>query len=314
MIKGISSKNGLSAFHLKLIALSCMIIDHIGVIIFNYKVDMLNYIGRIAFPIYAFLVAEGCRHTQDRKQYLLRLGIFALISELPFDFAFHYARLGSFPRFEDFLGLTNIFFTLFLSVACIHIYETLKNRTQAVRLSALGICVIFLVTIFFVISFVTAEKAHIIILFYLYLVCIIVLCEMAPSQKSEEQKRNYSKCILAVLPLLPIFLQAILIHCDYGILGALLIFLLYFAKKRKMAVAIIMTFCLAFYGRAVFNAAHLRGEFNTYYALNTLFSMVSAFFIIQYNGQRGKNIKWPFYWAYPVHITILAILRSILFI
>lgn len=309
MIKRISSKNGLSAFHLKLIALSCMIIDHIGVILLNYRVDMLNYIGRIAFPIYAFLVAEGCRHTRDRKQYLLRLGIFALISELPFDFAFHHAMLGSFPRFENFLGLTNVFFTLFLSIACIHIFETLKNRTRAVQLSALAICVIFLVAIFFVISFVTAKKPHIIILFYLYLAFILVLCEIAPSQKAEEQKRNYSSCILAVLPLLPIFMQAIFINCDYGVLGVLLIFSLYFSKKREMTVVIIITFCLALYGRAVINAVCLYGEFNTYYALNTLFSMASAFFLIQYNGQKGKNIKWPFYWAYPVHITALTILH-----
>lgn len=313
MIKGISSKNGLSSFHLKLIALSCMIIDHIGVILLNYRVDMLNYIGRIAFPIYAFLVAEGCRHTRDRKQYLLRLGIFALISEIPFDFAFYYdARLGSFPWFENFLGLTNIFFTLFLSVACIHIYETLKNRTRAVQLSTLGICVVFLVIVFLVISFVTAKKPHIIILFYLYLACIITLCEMISSQKAEEQKHNYSSCILAVFPLLPILMQASFINCDYGVLGVVLIFFLYSAKKRKMTAAIIITFCLVLYGRAVFDAAYLYGEFNTYYALNTLFSTASAFFIIQYNGQRGKDIKWPFYWAYPVHITVLTILRYIL--
>lgn len=310
MIQDITSKNGLSAYQLKVIALSCMVIDHIGVILLNHRIDMLNYIGRIAFPIYAFLVAKGCRHTQNRKQYLLRLGIFALISEIPFDFAFYYdARLGSFPWFENFLGLTNIFFTLFLSVACIHIYEILKNRVRAVQLSALGICFIFLATIFFVISFVTAKKAHIIILFYLYLACIMILCEVTSSQEAEKQKRSYSSCILASVPLLPIFMQANFINCDYGVLGVLLIFSLYFAKKRKMAAVIIITFCLALYGQAVFDAVCLYGEFNTYYTLNTLFSMASAFFIIQYNGQRGKNIKWPFYWAYPVHITALTILH-----
>ena len=72
---------------LKLIACITMLIDHIGASRFP---DLLwiRVIGRIAFPIYCFLLAEGMRHTHDPLKYLLRLFIGIFLAELPFDFLF----------------------------------------------------------------------------------------------------------------------------------------------------------------------------------------------------------------------------------
>lgn len=72
---------------LKLIACITMLIDHIGASLFP---DLLwiRVIGRIAFPIYCFLLAEGMRHTHDPLKYLLRLFIGIFLAELPFDFLF----------------------------------------------------------------------------------------------------------------------------------------------------------------------------------------------------------------------------------
>ena len=47
--------------------------------------DWLTCIGRVAFPIFAFMIAEGFRKTHDRRKYVLRVVIFALIAEVPFD-------------------------------------------------------------------------------------------------------------------------------------------------------------------------------------------------------------------------------------
>ena len=63
---------GLTGNQLKIIAMITMTCDHVGVQLFPHLV-WLRYIGRLAMPIYAFMIAEGCRHTRDRKKYLLRL-------------------------------------------------------------------------------------------------------------------------------------------------------------------------------------------------------------------------------------------------
>ncbi len=104
----------MTSFWLKIIALVTMIIDHTGHVFFPDNL-WFRYIGRIAFPIYVFLVAEGCVHTKDIKKYLLRLGAFALISEIPFDLAF----IGKI----NFISNTNVFYTFFLGVASVVIYE-----------------------------------------------------------------------------------------------------------------------------------------------------------------------------------------------
>ena len=74
----------LNGFHLKLIAVCTMFIDHMGHTLFP-TVLWLRCIGRLAFPIFCFLIAEGCVYTRDRRKYALRLLAFALLSEVPFD-------------------------------------------------------------------------------------------------------------------------------------------------------------------------------------------------------------------------------------
>ncbi len=74
----------LNGFHLKLIAICTMFIDHMGHTLFP-GVMWLRCIGRVAFPIFCFLIAEGCIYTHDRKKYAARLLVFALLSEIPFN-------------------------------------------------------------------------------------------------------------------------------------------------------------------------------------------------------------------------------------
>ena len=111
----------MTGFHLKLIALTTMFIDHIGAVFFP-QVTLLRVIGRISFPLYAFLIAEGCRYTRNRWRYALGLGAFALISELPYDLALHPEFLENGLWGQNFLFQTNIFYTMFFAVAGIHIF------------------------------------------------------------------------------------------------------------------------------------------------------------------------------------------------
>lgn len=79
------NRKGISQEGLKLIACVTMLIDHVGaVFVPGYG---LRIIGRIAFPIYCFLMAEGAHYTRSPSRYALRLGTGMLLSEIPFDLA-----------------------------------------------------------------------------------------------------------------------------------------------------------------------------------------------------------------------------------
>ena len=68
---------------LKLLACATMLIDHIGAFLIPNMA--FRAVGRLAFPIYCFLLVQGIRHTRDPWKYLLRMAICAVASELPYD-------------------------------------------------------------------------------------------------------------------------------------------------------------------------------------------------------------------------------------
>lgn len=84
--KPAASAGGISQEGLKLIACVTMLLDHIGAALLP-QVEWLRVTGRIAFPIYCFLLAEGFHYTRNRTKYGLRLFAGVLLSEVPFDFA-----------------------------------------------------------------------------------------------------------------------------------------------------------------------------------------------------------------------------------
>ena len=82
-----AGRRGLAQEDLKIIGCVTMVIDHLGVLFFPWV--ELRIIGRIAFPIFCFLIAQGVAHTRDLRRYLDRLGSCAILSELPYDLAFY---------------------------------------------------------------------------------------------------------------------------------------------------------------------------------------------------------------------------------
>ncbi|PXV95423.1 TraX protein [Lachnotalea glycerini] len=116
-----SKKKQLSGSSLKVIAIITMLIDHIGAGILenlpgclesqsslHYTYYVFRYIGRIAFPIFCFLLVEGYLHTSNVKKYAIRLFIFAIISEIPFDLAFYHTVFITTHQ--------NVFFTLLIGL------------------------------------------------------------------------------------------------------------------------------------------------------------------------------------------------------
>lgn len=112
---------GLSGSALKVIAMISMVIDHIALYLMEYGTvlyETMRCIGRIAFPVFAFLIAEGFIHTKSRYRYFFTLLGFAVISEIPW-----YLLNGA-----D--GTHNVMFTLALGVATLMVLENLLQRSM----------------------------------------------------------------------------------------------------------------------------------------------------------------------------------------
>ena len=130
---------GISGFVLKMTAVVTMLVDHIAAspleqyLVANGMADfshglfyvylLMRTIGRMAFPIYLYLLVEGFYHTRSRAKYALRLLIFAVISEVPFDMAL-------MASFSD-LSHNNVFFTLLISLLTIWGMDEAAKRFAA---------------------------------------------------------------------------------------------------------------------------------------------------------------------------------------
>lgn len=111
---------GLSGSALKVIALISMVIDHVALYLMEQGTllyETMRCIGRIAFPVFAFLIAEGFIHTKNRYRYFFTLLGFAVVSEIPW-----YLLNGA-----D--GTHNVMFTLALGVATLMVLENLLQRS-----------------------------------------------------------------------------------------------------------------------------------------------------------------------------------------
>ena len=115
----------MTSFKLKMIAITTMLIDHIGAVLFP-DIIYFRIIGRLAFPLFAFLITEGFRKTNKEKKYMGRLFIFSLISQIPFWMAF-----------GNDSGL-NIFFTLTLALMALYFYEKYDNVLAVILIGLLA--------------------------------------------------------------------------------------------------------------------------------------------------------------------------------
>lgn len=143
-------KKGIPGSTLKLIAITTMLIDHIGAAIlermlvnngilgidysnlensmgffqsnaFLLIADMvLRLIGRLGFPIFCFLLIEGFTHTRNVWKYAFRLFLFAFISEVPFDLAFNGTVF--------YMDYQNVFFTLFLGLCALIVIKFIEDK------------------------------------------------------------------------------------------------------------------------------------------------------------------------------------------
>ncbi len=127
----------MSRYVLKIIALICMLCDHTSKVCLSggvlipvlgaegnlWLTTMLEVVGRMALPIFVWFTAEGAKKTRSPRKYLLRLLLFAVLSEMPFQLCFYGAGYLGFQP-----GCHNVIFTMFLGASGILAGEYLKEK------------------------------------------------------------------------------------------------------------------------------------------------------------------------------------------
>lgn len=165
--QNVTQKKGISGSTLKLIAIITMFIDHLGAAVLAryilasgymdiansgdiqlmmnwlqenavlyYIYSAMRMIGRVAFPIFIFLMVEGFEKTRNRWKYALRMGAFALISEIPFDLTFS-AEVLEF-------SYQNVFFTLFIGLLTMILVDAVSKLSwhKALKVIVDGIVIV----------------------------------------------------------------------------------------------------------------------------------------------------------------------------
>lgn len=261
----------LTSYHLKVIAIISMLIDHFAYIPFASILgeahsvaegnatyggmkqalllwaarhestlwtisDMMHWIGRLAFPLFCFLIVQGFMHTKSKGQYALRLALFALISEVPYDMAFNGCILS--------LRNNNVFFTLLTGLLMIWgISETKRwlDRWSCLENKMIG-------------------------------------------------KKILYACVIFVFAAAAAFLVTYVFDSSYGASGVITILIIFLMQSHPALALVLSTFVLALLN----------------FSFVQLFALPSALLVAMYNQNRGKPVKYFFYVVYPAHLLVFA--------
>lgn len=115
------SRFDISAAVLHILAMVLMLMDHLWATLLPAQ-DWLTCVGRVAFPIFAFMSVEGYFHTHNFKKYAQRMLLFAVLSEIPFDLM--YGGTWFYPVHQ------NVIWTLLMGLLGIHLMETVRKKQK----------------------------------------------------------------------------------------------------------------------------------------------------------------------------------------
>ena len=238
----------ITSFTLHILAMVSMLCDHLWATIVPGN-DWLTDIGRIAFPIFAFMIVEGYFHTRSLKKYVGRLFVFALISEIPFNLV-----MGSslfYPYHQ------NVLWTFLIAVFLIWLNELAKKKEKLWLRIVTGIGTMGLAFVLGLITFV-----------------------------------------------------------DYHYTGVLTILVFYFFRGRKWWHFVGQLLCLYYLNVEVLSGFYYEVEVfgQTVNIVRQGFALLALVPIWLYRGKQGpynKMIKNVYYWFYPVHLLVLAVVRML---
>lgn len=269
--------------------------------------SVIEGIGSIAFPMFCFLLVEGFLYTRNRKGYLGRLMLFALLSELPFDlglFSDVSKKQGTFPIYAEH---QNVIFTLFLGILCLSLVDGIRTYTvnylpQSFPKKELGLPgYLGLLLMLFVFSKLANTQYGGYGIYILCAFCFVTfVCGVGLYGFSRSAKPKWMASLLlqsSVIMAVAIFAESIL-HTDYGSQGIFLIVGLYLTRKHRLLQVLVYLL--------LFNGVHIVD-------ISLFFFLIPPVLMILYSGTRGKlHLKYAFYWFYPVHLLLLYFLNNLL--
>lgn len=281
----------LSAFQIKIIALVCMTLDHLAAYGFEIPLiarysSILRTIGRVAAPLFLFVLVQSVRHTRSKEKLLLRLYIAGMCVGL-FDTAINFF-------FGEILGYRtpgNIIFTFFYTALYIVLLERIifscKNKnTRSLVIAVLIFLISLFPSIFFDAIYDIASKGSNIAYQFLF----------------QGLRTSF----------IPSFYDV-----DYGIGFVLLGVLLYFAKTKKRQCITFLLFCLFCILGMFANILFPAMSYISLYGFIPIFfnslqcRMIYALpLMVLYSGKRGRKCKWFFYWYYPVHRQLISVISA----
>ncbi len=329
-------KPGLTAATIKLIAVICMFIDHATAsvyqaLLYSGRLDfgqngldpsalgfigmgdisenamliyvILRAIGRISFPLYCFFIVEGFKYTRCKWKYLLRLIIFALISEIPFDMAIFGYMI--YPFYQ------NVFFTLAAGLAMIMGIDALKDKELKKTARVwLRIAAIFLAPHAFTALFINyayeiylalcgkgylEQKDVLIMMLALYFIGMLIAgvsMIIVSNVRNAKAGMNYT-IILAFFGAACVLTdqKAMFgLSSDYGAMGIATILIIYLLRNYRLP-----SFLAGCGTLSVFSVSEIP-------------CFLAVPLISNYNGERGKGNKYFFYAFYPAHLFILGVI------
>lgn len=307
------ARKGISGSTIKIIAVVAMLIDHVAAVVLTriliekglleislstdmsevmawllenmvlyYAVSFMRLIGRLGFPIFCFLLVEGFQKTRDVKKYVLRLGTFALVSEIPFDLACS----GRVLEFE----YQNVYFTLLLGLLALCAIDWIAKHEPApvIRwvLNVTGIFALPGYVLWMRRGYLTRET---------WLICggaVLVILLLLLIGRLKKGLPFMQKCTAILTITFAAMLLADVLQADYAGMGVLTIVAMYLFRRRR--VFSMLAGCIVLTLMSV-------SEITAFFALIP---------IALYNGKRGLKMKYFFYAFYPVHLLLLWLIAA----
>lgn len=308
-------KKGISGSTIKIIAVVAMLIDHIAAALltrmllirgFNtimysndfekitqwvienaalyYSVMLMRMVGRLGFPIFCFLLVQGFQKTRSVKKYAMRMALFALISEIPFDLAISGTVM-------DF-GYQNVYFTLLLGLLALCAIDWLAKQKflPAVQwlLLAVGVAA---PTVYVLMMYWNAFTVlRIAVVVCVAAVTVVALIRFLVKKGVTQTSQIFAGVAAAVVAMV----IADLLRTDYSGMGVLTIVAMYVFREKK--VISMLSGCIVL----------------SLMSLSELPAFLTLIPIALYNGERGLKMKYFFYAFYPVHLFLIWLIAALM--